>query len=500
MGFFRLRHAMAATVVVEVAALVSALAYQASTTQDTANQGGKGKPATAATADTAGTLTPSAFPGCAWPVESAPATGNGAAPDPFATYWLTPFLATSGDSVTIRGAFPTSRFMSFAVYNDSFQLFTNQVHGKSVPSDLSDYQITPDQGTTNPWRTGHMRKGQRFTIRLLPVATAAQRRSENAIPMIDQHPPATPSGPAGVGYVVFRAYVAANGDAAVRLPTITVTRGGRSTTLPQCRPGSSSRPTTTGSVSTGSVSTGSVSTAVLDGLRDDGVAMSCATRCAAPDLQYFAPSADSEAGLFPNPVSGYLEMAFTPKPGYVVVTHGRAPTSPDLTGNGAPGDSIGASPVSWLNPAFQVRSWSISNYLDMQPYPVVEVGQGSAAQVGATPDYLTTLQGGYYTVVSSLPSAKPSAASLKAHAATWIPMSASHAATPEFQLLRNLLPQQSSYPEGFAFISPPANPSKIIGPAAVRRQMGAYYPQTAQCTVAAFEAGGWAGCLAASRG
>jgi hypothetical protein len=499
MGFFRLRHATMAVVLAEVAALVSALAYQASTTHD-ADQGGKAEPATTATAATAGTLGPPVLPGCAWPVETAPATGNVATPDPFAAYWVTPFLATPSDSITISGAFPTSRFMSFAVYNDSFQLFTNQVHGKTVPSDLSDYQITPDQGTTNPWRTGHVRKGQRFTIRLLPEATAAQRRSENAIPMIDQHPPATPSGPAGVGYVVFRAYIAAGGSAAVRLPTITVTRRGRSTTLPQCRAGATSRQVSTADLaSTGPASTASASTAVVDGLRDDGVAMSCTSRCAAPELRYFGPSADSEAGLFPNPVNGYLEMAFTPKPGYVVVTHGRAPTSPARAGHGAPGDALGARPVSWLHPAFQVRYWSISNYLDMQPYPVVEVGQGSAALAGATPDYLTPLKGGYYTVVSSLPSNKPSAASLKAHGATWIPMSASHATTPEFQLLRNVLPQQSRYPEGFAFISPPANPSKIIGPATVKQRMGAYYPQTAQCTVAAFEAGGWAGCLAATR-
>jgi hypothetical protein len=491
MGSFRVRHVTAAAALIEAAALASALAYQASETGH-AKQGGNGKPATA-TAITAGSLTPPELPGCAWPVETAPATGNVAAPDPFATNWLTPFPAAPGQSVTIRGVFPTSRFMSFAVYNDSFQLFTNKVHGKNVPSDLSDYQITPDQGTTNPWRTGQVRKGQRFTIRLLPVATVAQRRSENAIPMIDQHPPVTPSGPAGVSYVVFRAYLAADGSAAMRLPTITVTRGGRSTTLPQCRPGArpqtSSRPASIADLA---------STAVLDGLRDDGVAMSCATRCAARELQYFAPSADSRAGLLPNPVNGYLEMGFTPKPGYVVVTHGLAPTSPARADHGAPGDSSGALPVSWVNPAFQVRYWSIANYLDTQPYPVVEVGQGSAALVGATPDYLTTLKGGYYTVVSSLPSDKPSAASLKAHGATWIPMSASHAKMPEFQLLRNVLPQQSSYPEGFAFISPPANPSKIIGPAAVRRQMGAYYPRTAQCTVAAFEAGGWAGCLAAT--
>jgi hypothetical protein len=46
--------------------------------------------------------------------------------------------------------------MSFTVYNDSFQDFTNTVDGSSAPSDLSDYQIAPDQGSENPWRTGQL--------------------------------------------------------------------------------------------------------------------------------------------------------------------------------------------------------------------------------------------------------------------------------------------------------------------------------------------------------
>jgi hypothetical protein len=100
--------------------------------------------------------------------------------------------------------------------------------------------------------------------------------------------------------------------------------------------------------------------------------------------------------------------------------------------------------------------------------------------------------------VSSLLADKPSAASLKASGATWIPMSASHPTTPEYQLLRNMLSQQSLYPEGFAFITQPASPSAIIPPATVRKQMGAYYPQTAQCTVQTFETQGWTGCLAAN--
>jgi hypothetical protein len=78
------------------------------------------------------------------------------------------------------------------------------------------------------------------------------------------------------------------------------------------------------------------------------------------------------------------------------------------------------------------------------------------------------------------------------------PTSPRKATAPEFQLLRNMLSQQSLYPEGFVFITPPADSSDIIPPAAVRAQMGAYYPQTAQCQAGVFEAQGWSGCLTTS--
>jgi hypothetical protein len=489
MGFSRSQRATKCAAAATTAALAAALAYPAA-------QAGGADLGGSATAVTAAVVTSVVTPGCAWPVETTPATANAAAPDPFAAYWLTPFVASSSESITISGSFPTSRFMSFAVYNDSFQLFTNTVNGKHVSSYLSGYQIAPHEGTGNPWRTGRVRKGQQqFTIRLMPVVTAGQQRSENAIPTIDQHAPADTSGPSGVGYVIFRAYLPAGGDAAVQLPSITVTEDGRSTTLTQC----GSQSGATSEAVSDQRTTPATTLAVLNGLRDDGVAMSCASGCTAPELQYFGPSADSQAGLFPNPDDGYIEMRFTPKPGYVVVTHGKAPTSPTTAGHGAPGDSIGAHPVAWIKPKFQVLYWSIANYLAAVPYPVVAAGKGTSTQFAGTPDYLTTLQGGYYTVVSSLPSDKPTAASLKANAATWIPMSASNSGTPEFQLLRNMLPQQSLYPEGFAFIKPPSDPSDIIAPAKVKQQMGAYYPQTAQCPVATFETGGWTACLAATR-
>jgi len=422
---------------------------------------------------------PPVFPGCAWPIETTPATANVAAPDPYATYWTTPFIANPHDSITIRGRYPTSRFMSFSVYNDSFQLFTNTVHGKSVPSDLSDYQITANRGSRNPWRTGRATRHDAFTVRLRPRVTAAQQRAGNAIPMIDQNPPANPSGPAGLGYVIFRTYIPAGGNTTVRLPSITIRRNGRSTTLPPCpRDGTAA-------------GRGNAAFTRMPKL--------AGTAGRVPELQYFGPSAASQSGLFPNAVNAYLLMEFTPKNGYVIVTHGQAPTSPTQAGHGVPGNSVGAYPVPWIHPDFQVRYWSIANYLNTQPYPVVKIGRGSRALFGGTADYLTSLRNGFYTVVSSLPADKPSAAALKTYAATWIPTSAAHPAAPEFQLLRNMLSQQALYPEGFTFIPPPASTSDSIPPATVHQHMGAYYPQTAQCTVRTFDKGGWTGCLAATR-
>jgi hypothetical protein len=408
------------------------------------------------------------FPGCSWPVETTPTTANIAAPDPYATYWLTPFLARPGYAVTIKGTFPTSRFMSFVVYNDSLTPFSNTVRGKSVQSNLSDYQISPDPGSRNPWRTDKAGKRKWFTIRIMARVTAAEQRSENAIPMIDQNPTADPTGLQGIGYVIFRTYIPSGGNTTVRLPTMTITHNKHRTTLPQC--------------SRSALAAQQRFPALARVLSDlnkrssDRAYTTCTSGCAEPELQYFGPSADEKSGLFANPVNGYVAMNFTPTKGYVVVTHGKAPSSPVHAGRGTPGDSIGAYPVPWVKPTFQVRYWSISNYLDTPPDPVVKIGRGSKAIFGGTPDYLTTLKDGYYTVVSSLPVNKPSASSLRANAATWIPMSASHPSTPEFQMLRNMLSQRSLYPEGFIFITPPASPSAIVPPATVQQQMGAYYP------------------------
>ena len=78
-------------------------------------------------------------------------------------------------------------------------------------------------------------------------------------------------------------------------------------------------------------------------------------------------------------------MNFTPRKGYVVVTHGKAPSSPVHAGSGTPGDSIGAHPVPWLQPKFQVRYWSVANYLGAKPFPDCQDRPGAPTRSSGAP-------------------------------------------------------------------------------------------------------------------
>ena len=49
---------------------------------------------------------PRAFPGCSWPLETTPSKVNVAAPDPYATYWTTPFIASAGKFTYHQGLLP----------------------------------------------------------------------------------------------------------------------------------------------------------------------------------------------------------------------------------------------------------------------------------------------------------------------------------------------------------------------------------------------------------
>ncbi|MFN8160743.1 MAG: hypothetical protein U0R52_06835 [Solirubrobacterales bacterium] len=81
---------------------------------------------------------------------------NIAYPDAGATYWAAYFRHPAGTTLTLRGSYPHSRYMSVSAYN---------ILGAGVDS-LADYQIDPDGGSSNPFRRGALRtaKHRRYTI------------------------------------------------------------------------------------------------------------------------------------------------------------------------------------------------------------------------------------------------------------------------------------------------------------------------------------------------
>ena len=353
-----------------------------------------------------------AFPFCAWPIESTPSLANEAGPDPNATYWTMPYMTDSSvTSVTIKGTYPTARFSSFVVYNNGGDDFTETVNGKSIESAIPDYQIVPDPGSVNPWQVDSVPAGRRtsFTVRLQRNVTLAQQRRRNVIPMVDTGTVVAPIAPSTVGFVTFRTYIPAGGNTTVKLPTAVInhTVNGRAvhTTLPTCNATRIARAT----------KLSKVLKAVIGKINGTTPPATVVTPCdvngqprytngCAPPLQWIQASSAQIGALFPNPSNAYISMYFYPAPRTVVVTRGLMPGTPNDVGTGQPGDSIGAVPVNWTaSPlGYQLRYWSVNNYVVKEPYPVVTEGAGANRTYGGTADYQTaTDANGSYTVVSS---------------------------------------------------------------------------------------------------
>ena len=329
-----------------------------------------------------------AFPFCAWPVESTPALANEAGPDPNATYWTTPFkTGPSFRSVTIKGTYPKARFMSFVVYNDGGDDFTETVNGKSVASAIPDYEISPDRGSVNPWQVDSLPQGRRtnFTVRLRRHVTLAEQRRLNAIPMVDTGTvEQQPIAPSEIGFVTFRTYIPSGGNETVKLPTMIVNKRVKRTVH-----GSTKTRATHTKLPTCDATRIAHATKLSKGLkkvlqRIDGtsqpatVVTPCdvegqprySNGCAKP-LEWIQASSEQIGGLFPNPSNAYISTYFYPAPGTVVVTRGLMPATPRNAGRGEPGNSIGAVPVDWTaSPLpYQLRYWSLNNYLVKEPYP-----------------------------------------------------------------------------------------------------------------------------------
>jgi hypothetical protein len=431
----------------------------------------------AAQAPAAGATTP--FPGCAWPVESTPTSANVLYPDSNSTYWTTPYRVRHGMRIYLRGRYPTARYFSIQAYDNNAQPYS--VHG--VTSSLTDYQITPSTGR-NPWSAAGGRSARiaRYSVTLrslssrTPVAFAGSLR--NTLPIA---PAAPTSGdlPKAIGFLMIRVYLPPDLNFnTVPLPSITIKEPGqKAVTLHRC----GSRE---GTKRLSSSASGRKILKLVKGNSTPAPAP-CppgASGCP-PNLQFFVPPSGGDIP-FPNTNSGYAAAFFTPQAGKVVVIQAKVPTSPfDYHG--------GESPAPWPRTdiaRWEVRYWSLCNYVYAKPFPVVVApGPDGSTIYGCAADLqVPTTAQGHATVVLSYPDDRPSNATA-ANGIAWLPMSTSNPTAIEQVSLRNMLVSKT-----FKHSPESATGTSV---ADAQQALGAYYPRTAMCNVATFEAGGAAACL-----
>ena len=101
------------------------------------------------------------FPYRSWWLPVDVKTLNIAFPDSNAVYWVLPLYVPVQQEVVLNGTFPDARYISFALYNQNLDpcSYTPPGGGRSIKSYIADYQIRPDPGSLNPWRTAGAQPG-----------------------------------------------------------------------------------------------------------------------------------------------------------------------------------------------------------------------------------------------------------------------------------------------------------------------------------------------------
>jgi hypothetical protein len=395
-----------------------------------------------AAASTAEGVSP-VLPACAWRYQVGPTTLNAAFPDSNALYWITSFKVQPALSIVVKGQFATARYSSLTVYNAKFSPFATN----GITSELTDFQIAPNHGSTNPWRK-KTQTGGHYTVTLSSSPDSAHA---NALPIA---PAAAREG--SMGYLVYRVYLPASGDQSLRLPALTFRLGSKSTAISRCTSTTSPTAVSGNMAAAPPPPPGAGSTT--------GV------------LRRFSRNTSSMGSLFPNPDNGYLAAQVAPPTGDdVVVVRGKAPTTPG-----------GYRPAPWPSSA-QVRYFSLCTYVPVLPFPVVAnpLPDGTVDN-GCRSDAQTSVdKKGYYAYVLGTESQR---AAIKAiPGVTFVPFSSKYPTRATLVSLRHLI---GNYPEAVQQVPPNFNPDTA---AAV---MGDYYPVITTCALATLASGGPAACRA----
>jgi hypothetical protein len=362
-------------------------------------------------------------PPCAWGGEVSTDSINALFPENHAAYWAFVYTVRPGLHVRLTGEFPDARFMSLSVYKGEGGAFS--VDG--VDSTLTDHEIDPDAGTTNPWRTRRGSPGT-FTVDLV---TSPRPGQSNVLPLA---PLDTPEGTQG--RLVLRVYLPAGGDfGTVALPTISLVTGDTTEPLPDCNR--------------------NPSRAVAPGV--------------AADDAFVRPP--PELGLLPNTDTGYLAMTLTPPTGdRVLVIRGRGASSAD-----------GTHPAPWPRRRVQLRYWSLcSNLNNTQRSLVANPMPDGTVDYGCRNDDETTLdRRGFYTYVVGTETQRARIEAIPG--VTFVPWSANRPNAQHILFLRNMLANPH-------FAEAIQNVTAINDADGARTVMREYYPAATICeltTVAA---------------
>lgn len=400
----------------------------------------------------AGAVTrPASDPSCSWGGEVSVDEHNALFPESHAAYWATAFTVHPDLRIGLSGAFPDSRFASLTVYRGEGGAFS--VNG--VDSTLTDYEIAPDPGTSNPWQPEPYQPHQPHQPHRLhrPAGTYTADMVLDPSPGAVNTLPLAPAGTADgtLGRLIYRVYLPAGGDfGAVPLPQLTLYRDGGSTTLPVCDD-------------------------------DGGTTVLAGEPAARPadepaDISFVRPPA--EFGLLPNTDSGYVAATVTPPAGdQVLVIRGRGARS-----------AHGDHPSVWPRHDLDLRYWSMCTNLDnAQRSLVVNPLPDGSTDYGCRDDDETVLDAsGYYTFVVGTEAQR--AAIEQIPGVTFVPWSAARPHAQHLIFLRNMLANR-----GFG----PAiqNVTADQDPATAQAVMGEYYPRDAICPLATVETAGAGACL-----
>ena len=403
---------------------------------------------------------------CAWAVRADAETLNIAYPDTAATYWAISYDLAPSETLELSGTFPSARYASFNSYGP---------HGGAIDV-LTDSDIRPDAGSTNPFADGadDTDGDHRYTV----VVSAEETHEDQpnmigALPNSETAPlptgiaPSTTTG-AGAdpgpedanrlgsgerggpdvasGTVLYRVYLPddpADPVGGTGLPDITaVTAEGERRAVPTCEsPGPSSR-----------------AIELVENHERD-------TDRPAPPQPVFVRPQTSDANLYPNPDNVYIASIAEHRPGQIVVVQGLAPTFPDPS-DGRP-----------VGTGEQVRFWSLCTNEFRKPYPVT----------ACAADRDTVLDSaGRYTYVISTPHDRPANAT-RADGVTWLDWGSTE--VNNLLLMRHML-ADPAFPEAATNVEPGA----VVAPS-----MGEYAPSGTYCGVDLFELGGAAACYEADQ-